>query len=169
MKYQAVVFDLFGTLVDQFYKAEHESLLSEMAMALAAPQRDFAYQWVGTYDQRATGAFPSLEANIEQICRSLHVNVKAAQISEAARRMLDFTRQTLLPRPDAVETLAELRVLGYKIGLISNCSSVVPDLWRETPSWALLKLACMRSSFEHPTKMPMLRVMRNGTGLRFQH
>ena len=45
----------------------------------------------------------------------------------------EWTRRSLEPRPDAVETLAELRRRGHQLGLISVCSQDVPQVWEETP------------------------------------
>jgi putative hydrolase of the HAD superfamily len=38
----------------------------------------------------------------------------------------------LQPRPDALKTLGFLRANGYKVGLISDCSSEVPTAWKDT-------------------------------------
>ena len=133
MEYDAVIFDLFGTLVDTFPFREHELMLSEMAAALSASPHDFSRLWVETFNERGTGAFPTLEANIEYICRVLALPLESARVTAVARIRVDFTRRILTPRPDAVETLAQLRVSGYKIGLISDCSPEVPLLWKDTP------------------------------------
>jgi len=133
MKYDAVIFDLFGTLIDNYSVDEHERVLQEMAGALGAPGDDFARLWVEMYDDRVTGVFPTLEANIEHICRLLEVNVDAARIGDALRIRLDLTRRTLVPRDGAVETLARLKAAGRKTGLITDCSEAVPRLWHETP------------------------------------
>jgi len=42
MKYEAVIFDLFGTLVDMFSFAKHQRVLSEMAATVSAPPDNFA-------------------------------------------------------------------------------------------------------------------------------
>ena len=41
MKYRAVIFDLSGTLVDNWRAAEYEEILSNMAGILCAPTDDF--------------------------------------------------------------------------------------------------------------------------------
>jgi putative hydrolase of the HAD superfamily len=45
----------------------------------------------------------------------------------------EWTKRSLQPRPDALETLAELRRRGHLLGLISVCSQDVPHVWDETP------------------------------------
>ena len=48
MKYAAVIFDLFGTLVDNFSAREYESVLMQMASVLAVPYDDLARLWFDT-------------------------------------------------------------------------------------------------------------------------
>ena len=43
-----------------------------------------------------------------------------------------FTRDALVPREGALETLDELKRRGFKLGLISVCSSDVEEAWDET-------------------------------------
>ena len=133
MKYQAVIFDLFGTLVDMFPFQEHEHMLSEMAAVLSAPRPDFVRLWLETFHERRSGDFSTVEAEIEQVCQVLSLPLDAASITAATRIKVAFSRRILRPRPDAVETLTHLKAAGYPIGLISDCSPEVPLLWPETP------------------------------------
>lgn len=133
MKYDAIIFDLFGTLVDNFTVDEFEPVLTEMAAIINAPVLDFIQQWsVETWPLRAAGAFPTLEATIEHICRVLSVEVEQKQLSVAAALRFEFTRRKLVPRHDTIETLTLLKSAGYKIGLISDCTVEVPQLWPDT-------------------------------------
>ena len=59
--------------------------------------------------------------------------VDAARIKAAADSRLEFTRRNFIPLPGAVETLARLKATGRTIGLISNCGSLIPLIWRGTP------------------------------------
>jgi putative hydrolase of the HAD superfamily len=135
MPFDAIIFDLFGTLVDNFPAEAFEVVLSEMAKVLNAPRAEFAHLWnVDTWPLRATGRLPTTEANIEYICQALGVLAEREQVSAAARLRFDFTRRFLNePRPDAAPTLSSLKSAGYKIGLISDCSSEVPLLWSDMP------------------------------------
>jgi len=134
MKHKAVIFDLFGTLVDAFSVQANEGVLAEMAAVLSAPSREIIRLWTrDTFSLRMTGALYTLEANLEHICRALGVPVQADQIAAAVEKRLVFTRRGLAPRADAVDTLTRLKAAGLKIGLISDCSSEVPRLWPDTP------------------------------------
>ncbi len=131
---KALIFDLFGTLVDNFSFQRHELALTEMAALLDASRDDFAL-WYGerTGWGRITGEFASVEANIEYVCAQLGINPDPARVFAAARVTLDFTRELLIPRDGAVEMLTEAKAMGYKLGLITDCSPAVPLLWSGTP------------------------------------
>jgi len=46
MKYEAVIFDFFGTLVDIFSRAEYDRVFKEMAGALSIATDDFSRAWI---------------------------------------------------------------------------------------------------------------------------
>jgi putative hydrolase of the HAD superfamily len=133
MKYKAVIFDLFGTLVDIFSVREYESVLEKMAANLKAPYADFHNLWMQTATLRTTGVLPTLEENLEYICHESKIKVNASQIEAARRVRYDYVVRALKPRKDAIETLTKLKADGYKIGLISNCSTEPPIIWPDTP------------------------------------
>ena len=133
MKYEAVIFDLFGTLVDNYSRREYESMMVRMASILSAPPDEFIRLWLDTSTQRGIGVFRSLEANIEYICREFKVHVSDAQVKEVTRVRFNFVGRWMRPRPSSVEVLSHLKSQGYKIGLISDCSMDTPTVWGDTP------------------------------------
>ena len=133
MKYQAAIFDLFGTLVDIYYHDDYYNALDSMISALKAPRDEFVKLWLGTVDGRVIGVFRTLEENLEYICRELNVQVTGLQIEKAKQIRFDYVANALTPREGTIETLSHLKSDGYKIGLVSNCSSEPPLLWKDTP------------------------------------
>jgi len=138
MKFKAVILDLFGTLVDMFPLREYHSTMSEMASILAVSPDDFTRLWLETVNDRFTGTFPTLESNIEHICQVIGMPLQDSQIKEAVRIRCEFTRRMFKPRPDTIETLTQFKKIGCKIGLVSDCSSEIPDLWPNTPFISLV-------------------------------
>jgi putative hydrolase of the HAD superfamily len=132
MKYEAVIFDLFGTLVDNFVRGDYESVLREMAAILDTPFENFYRIWKESFPERVTGAHATQKASIDYICQKLNVGATEDQIEQAFRVRLDYTKRTVVPRRDALETLALLKEKQYKIGLISDCSGEVPMVWDST-------------------------------------
>jgi putative hydrolase of the HAD superfamily len=131
MKFTAVIFDLFGTLVDDFGSSAGQ-MNQELAAALGVPYEPFMQLWSQTLQMRAIGAFQTVEASIEHVCLAMEMQVGAEQIKKAVEIRLQYIRQALKPRPNAEATLAQLKHQGHKLGLVSNCSIEIPILWRET-------------------------------------
>jgi putative hydrolase of the HAD superfamily len=131
MKFKAVFFDLFGTLVDDFGSSVGQ-MHHEMAAALAVPYEQFMQFWGQTAKMRIIGVFDSVEANIEYVCDAMKVKPRADQIEKAVEIRMKCIRQALQPKPDAINTPSELKNRGQKIGLLSNCSIEIPILWPET-------------------------------------
>jgi putative hydrolase of the HAD superfamily len=129
---KAVIFDFFGTLVPCLSLSEHKAVLGRMAVLMGAPHEAFVQQWFDTVKPRMTGQFPSVRANIEAICATLSVPFDAANCERAVKERYAYTRATTAPRRNAIEMLRELRARGLKIGLISDCSRELPDVWPET-------------------------------------
>ena len=148
MKYDAVIFDLFGTLVDntEFLEdsgAGYQRTLSDVAAALSVPEPDFLHLWSGTVHERDSGLFPTMEDYFQHICHESGVTVDAQQIANAVELRIDYLRGALTPRSGTVETLTELRASGYKIGLISDCSLEVSILWPKPPFARLVDVAVL--------------------------
>ena len=133
MKFQAVIFDFFGTLVDNFSLHEHKNVLMQIALIVSAPSNEFIQLWLDTFNERATGMFKNAEANIEYICQKLRVHVENTQVKNAARLRYEHTARSIVPRPYSLEVLSNLRLKGYKTGLITDCAAELPAIWEETP------------------------------------
>jgi putative hydrolase of the HAD superfamily len=129
---QAVIFDLFGTLVPSILHHEYEQTLTDMAGVLALPASELIHHWEALSRERVTGQFSSMEATLQHICHTLQERRTQGQIAQAAHLRSHLLRKALTPRPDAREALTRLQHLGVKRGLISNCSADVPFLWQET-------------------------------------
>ena len=58
MNTRAVVFDLYGTLIDLFSWDAAQKVLSDVAKTLSLPIEPFQKVWTDTYPERVTVAFP---------------------------------------------------------------------------------------------------------------
>lgn len=140
MKYGAVIFDLWDTLV-LWPSDDGNSFHRLMAGHVGVDEGRFSEAWVAAYDQRATGP---LEPSVVAVCKQL--GVPEDRLETLVRARIEFTREVLVPREGAVEVLEELRRRGYKTGLISVCSEEVPTLWEKTPLAALIDEAVFSCS-----------------------
>lgn len=133
MKYKAIIFDLFGTLVDSYDLLGYASALRETSSLLKMRHEDFHRLWQETGEKRITGGFNNLEENLEYIYNELGLPVNKFDIRLAKMVRMDYIGISLTPRKYAIETVSELKKTGYKLGLISNCGYETPDLWPNSP------------------------------------
>lgn len=131
MNYNAVIFDLFGTLVGDFVSSAGQ-MNAELAAALEVPYEPFMRLWRETTEMRTIGAFQTVEASIEHVCGAMGAQITAKQLSRAVEIRLRHTRRALEPKPNVVATLARLKNQQYRLGLLSNCSIEIPILWQES-------------------------------------
>ena len=145
IQYDAIIFDLFGTLVNKVSFQEYKQMLLQIASILSLPYESFSSLWNETSNQRAIGVFKTTEESIRHICKALQVTVDEDKIKKVVQLRLNITRKALKPKVDAIETLFKLKKRGFKIGLISNCSAEVPILWENTPFTKTIDVALFSS------------------------
>jgi putative hydrolase of the HAD superfamily len=156
MPTRAVVFDLYGTLIDDAPPADYERFLVETADSIGAAPDGFRAAWEANDLARYTGPIDSC---FEAICAELGV----ADYGPALQLRIERMRTLLVPRPDAVETLRALRGRGLRLGMISNASSEMSALWAES-TFAPLFDAALFSADEGMMK-PEPRLYRRMAGL----
>ena len=155
MKFDAVILDLFGTLVDDF-GTSIGSTNTDLAIPLEVPSEPFAKIWRQTSEMRTNGTFQTVEAGMEYVCNAIGSPVTAQQMKRAVEMRLQQIERGLKPKPDAITTLSKLKDMGYKIGLLSNCSIEIPILWPETEFASLVDSAIFSS--RERLKKPDLRI-----------
>ena len=125
MRFRAVVFDLWQTLV-AFPTESANALYGQMADAVGAPRERFQEVWFSGRSVRERGP---LVDSVRWVFDELGLDADPAVIVTLRR---DWTRNALVPRADALSTLAELRRRGHTLGLITVCSEEVAQLWEES-------------------------------------
>lgn len=128
----AVVFDLYGTLVHEFPRAEFYRVVREMAREVGADPDRFERGWSETALLRQTGAHPTVEENLVAICSRLGVRADRGALARAMARRSEMYDRHFRPRDGAEETLAAVKRRGFPIALISMCAPDTPALWRAT-------------------------------------
>jgi putative hydrolase of the HAD superfamily len=120
---RAVIFDLWDTLVD-FDPVAGRAFQDQVAARLGRDPDDFAALWFEGRAQRESGTLHDY---------LLEIGAPEDLVEELVTLRRDSTRNLLVPRRGALETLVELRAQGRRVGLITVCSEDVPDVWNETP------------------------------------
>ena len=147
-KYKAVIFDLWGTLVDDIVYPEanrliYQQKMDELADLLGVDRAEFVKAWDASGAERTVGAYPSTEAALSHICKGLGADPGEECIHTAAEMRCAYVSGALSPRPGTVETISTLKASGYRVGLISNCSEEVSRLWDSTPFAPLVDTAVL--------------------------
>ena len=118
MRYRAVIFDLWETLIDWDREAA-DAMAAEVAALVGG---DFGERWSrSTMRYNAPIRVALAEAGVPE---HLH--------DEICGLRLRHHRRSLVPRPGAVGTLRRLHDDGYLVGLITVCSEDVETLWPES-------------------------------------
>lgn len=120
-----MVFDLWQTLV-AFPTESANALYRQMADAVGAPRERFQEVWFSGRSGRERGP---LVDSVRWVFDELGLDADPAVIVTLRR---DWTRDALVPRADALSTLAALRRRGHALGLITVCSEDVAQLWEES-------------------------------------
>jgi putative hydrolase of the HAD superfamily len=126
LKYRAVIFDLWQTLIP-WPTESAKALYVQMADSVGAPREEFEEIWLSGRSARDTGPIAD---SVRWVFQQLGLDADPQTIIGLRR---DWTRDSIVPRPDAVPTLEELRRRGHKLGLITVCSTDVAELWEASP------------------------------------
>ncbi|HET9324494.1 MAG TPA: HAD-IA family hydrolase [Gaiellaceae bacterium] len=126
MRYRAVIFDLWQTLVAWPVDGA-KRMNDDLAAHFGAEPDRFRELWLQGRRDRERGP-------MEPHLRSLAVKLGfEGDLAAAATLRREWTLEHLVPRPDAVTTLEELRRRGHLLGMVSACSAEVPEVWARTP------------------------------------
>lgn len=130
-RFEAVVFDLFGTLVHEFPKADWEAWFAEAAAVLGADPNAFRRAWEATSVERQTGRLGDMTASVLEVSRRAGAPMPSAdRIARAMELRMELYRRWFHPMPGAEETLAFVRAEGLPSALVSMCAPDTPPLWR---------------------------------------
>jgi putative hydrolase of the HAD superfamily len=127
MAVRAVVFDLWDTIVE-WVPDEGDTHHRRIAERIGVPYERFQEVWLTEELMRKRNVGPLAEC-FSAAFATLGVD---ADVDEIVGWRRDLTRRSLVGRDGLVETLTELRERGLRVGLISNCTEEVADLWPET-------------------------------------
>jgi putative hydrolase of the HAD superfamily len=131
MPYKAVIFDLFGTLIDESAD-DYAAMMARMAELLDVPLDELYETTSADADARNLGVYESVAHQFHVMCGRLGVAPDAAHLTGAIDAYTELQRARLVPREDVLDTLRKIGERGFKQGLISNASQVIVDLWPRT-------------------------------------
>ena len=147
MPVDAVIFDLYGTLVPEFPRSAFYETVAHMADSLGADPVAFRAEWDRTAVGRQTGAYADgMPGNLRAICETLGMSVPDnAAIEVALEPRMAMYRRWFHPRKGALEVLTELRARSLPTALISMCAPDTPAMWRASPLGGLVDVEVFSS------------------------
>jgi putative hydrolase of the HAD superfamily len=130
---RAVIFDFFGTLTPSRSKALRDSEKEPTAACLGIPASDWIRAVDESWNDRVVGADESLALAFQRIACRLNYDPTDEQLAAATQTRLAAYVDSAALRPDALDTLGRLRSMGFKIGLVTDCSLELPAVWHRLP------------------------------------
>ncbi len=127
--HDAVIFDLYGTLIDNASPEDRGRMFRDPAVGLTDRLEEFRDAWLGIYHDRSVGRLGGVANEIRHVCGLLGLSPTQAQLDAVLALRLDAYKTHMQPRETVLETLTELRSAGVRTGLVSDCGSEVPDVW----------------------------------------
>jgi putative hydrolase of the HAD superfamily len=137
MRYDAVIFDLFGTLVPFPGSEDETAMLGRVATTLGVDYQQFLLYWREYLPAREAGRLGTLAENFEHACRTLGVAVDPTRIAKADKIKHHQVEAYLRIVPESEGALIRVRRAGLLVGLISNGPPETAGVWPST-AWAPL-------------------------------
>lgn len=135
--FQALIFDLFGTLVDIFKVSEYERNLNDIIEALGLEPGRFATAWKDTWNAFPYGNYTSVQARFELALEFYHDSAdfpRPIGLQKAITLRNDYIQgQALKIKEGAIHAIEWAIREGYKVGMVSNCSMETAMSWNRSP------------------------------------
>ena len=147
MPIQAVIFDMYETLVTQFCSPLYYG--TQIAEDLGLKAEEFLPGWRATEEARATGRL-TFEAAMEALLRCHGLSGHHRRVVEKRIAIQADCFRHL--HPGILPMLWALRERGFRIGLITNCFSEEAELIRESQLYPYFDAPCL--SWEEGTRKP---------------
>jgi putative hydrolase of the HAD superfamily len=129
----AVVFDFFGTLTPVSPPRRWADNAARIAAVMGVPAEDLTAALDESFPERISGSLGDVRETMRELARRLGADLTEDQLTEVARRRREVQEAMFVLRPEALPVISQLRARGLKIGLLSDCTSELPDAWPRLP------------------------------------
>jgi putative hydrolase of the HAD superfamily len=137
-RFDAVIFDLFGTLVYEFPRSDWDGWLDASAAVLEVEADAYRDAWAATAIDRQTGRTGDISEHVRTLAARAGGWPEESQIAQVLEMRAELYRKWFEPRPGALEIVRELREREMPTALISMCAPDTPPLWRGSPFAGLI-------------------------------
>jgi len=125
-RYDAVILDLFGTLVYEFPRADWDEWLEASAAVIEVDPDAYKDAWAATAIDRQTGRVGDMAEHVRTLAARAGGWPDESQVAEVLEMRAELYRKWFEPRPGALDVLGELRRRGMPTALISMCAPDTP-------------------------------------------
>ncbi len=129
----AVIFDFYGTLTPVSPDEAWASNAATLAAVFGVSPAALVAALDESFAERITGAFGGVRQTMQELADRLGVALTDAELEEASRVRRERQEAMFALRPEALAVIERLREHGLKIGLLSDCTSELPDAWSRLP------------------------------------
>lgn len=135
----AVVFDLFGTLVTAPTPHERTHAASRLASVVGCDGATVERYFRDTWQVRHDGTLPTLTDLAAHLLRAVHGPDAAVGLVTGELRALGQAR--LVPAPSIIYALKSLHSNGLRLGILSDAGAEIATAWPRSPLAALVDAA----------------------------
>ena len=149
--FAAVVFDMYGTLTRSWAKSYWDAQKRQCAVPLGIAADDAALMqaWIealdATWHERIVGEYGGIAGTFRAVAARIGIEPTQEQVTAAVESRYAAYRGFHDLRPDVLDTLRALRAEGRKIGLVSDCTDELPDMWESLELAPLVDAAVFSS------------------------
>jgi putative hydrolase of the HAD superfamily len=154
----AVVFDFYGTLTPVSPSEAWASNAAQLAEVMGVEPAALVRVLDETFPERISGALGGLRQTMQAVAERLCIELSGEQLDKASRTRRDIQESMFTLRPEALGVIRRLRGDGLRIGLVSDCTSELPDAWQRLPLAKLVDAAVF--SCVERTRKPDARMFR---------
>jgi putative hydrolase of the HAD superfamily len=134
----AVVFDFYGTLTPVSPSEVWATNGAQLAAVMGVPVDALVQVLDDSFPERISGALGGVRQTMQAVADRLGVQLTKEQLDEASRTRRTVQESMFTLRPEALGVIKALRDRGIRIGLVSDCTSELPDAWSRLPLAALV-------------------------------
>ena len=134
MRYEAVVFDFFGTLSYPVTLENQQRAVAPMAEAMGVALDAVLSALQASFTDRCLGRWGSYEQTMARLAVEVDVTLSEEALAELCRIRLSGQQAELIRvRSDAEPVVRTLREAGLKIGLLTDCTHELAMTWADLP------------------------------------
>ncbi|MCH5273285.1 MAG: HAD family hydrolase [Lachnospiraceae bacterium] len=161
MKYKAVIFDLFETLITEWGHKKYTK--NEMCSDLGIEREKFDTYWDEKEKERYLGEI-SFEDSILYVCEKCGKHIDDSTLTVIADKRIQ-TKSTCFEyvNPDVFRLLSSLKSKGLQLAIISNCSSEEVKVIKQSKIYKYFNQVIL--SYEVKMQKPDSRIYKTAADL----